>query len=547
MKHLIPKMMTAVPVLALALAVGGCGSSSDDDDDMMTGPTPQEECEMDGGRWNADMSCTSPADLAEEERMAREVAQRMEIDAKIADARTKVDAVDNDSSDADVYAAEMAVEAAKTAISMAADVPMNEKDAHTGRVEEIAMRLSDAKMARMMAIDEANEAAAKDAMALFAGIDETASNLTVAVSAVTDEDGDGGMASVTATGLTPGVEGDDVMKSAEPMLGMWQGTMLTDTNADDASTTVVVYTDIEAAESESVPFDDKYTLANDALAIDADADADAHVKLISADDFMHTGRMNHDPDPDATDDVARIRGMFDGASGEYRCTAADATSCASIESSDGVRLVGTWTFDPDSGAMVMQSTPDAAYAYFGWWLNKGTTEGVEAGTFHGITGPTALVSADFTALGGMAVYKGSAAGKYAINPSLSAASGGHWTADATLTADFGSETTEGMISGMVENFMAGGETMNWSVALGETALTSTTGQFDSGANSGSEVEGDDVVWTIGGVAGAEAGAWSGNLHEAGDNNVPTLATGMFSATHGMVGHMVGAFGAHLEE
>ena len=77
-----------------------------------------------------------------------------------------------------------------------------------------------------------------------------------------------------------------------------------------------------------------------------------------------------------------------------------------------------------------------------------------------MTGATALDSTAFTALGGMAIYKGAAAGKYAINPGLSTASGGHWTADATLTADFGSEATEGMISGMVENFMAGGETMN---------------------------------------------------------------------------------------
>ena len=152
-------------------------------------------------------------------------------------------------------------------------------------------------------------------------------------------------------------------------------------------------------------------------------------------------------------------------------------------------------------------------------------------------------------MGSTATYSGSAAGKYALKPSLSAASGGHWTADATLTADFGTEAANGTISGMVENFMAGGEAMDWSVALGETALTET-GTFDSA--TGDPATGDGVVWTIGGVAGAEAGAWSGGLRGEGDNNVPTVATGMFSATHQagtetIVGQMIGAFGAHLDE
>ncbi|MYD99796.1 MAG: hypothetical protein F4Y03_00755 [Alphaproteobacteria bacterium] len=397
----------------------------------------------------------------------------------------------------------------------------------------------------------ATEADVKAAEALFAGIGD-ASNLTVAVTVVADEDGSGGMAAVTASGLIPGVGGDDVMKSAEPMLGKWQGTMLSDANAADADTNpgassaVVVYTDIEAPKA--VPFGDVHTLAGDVLTIDADADADAHVKLISASAFMHAGRMNHDPDPDAADDIARVRGMFNGAAGEYRCTAATATACASLESSAGVRLVGTWVFDPDSGAMAMMVDP--SFAYFGWWLNKGTTEGVEAGVFHGVTdltGNDAQLAAptDISALGGTATYTGAAAGKYALNPGLSAASGGHWTADATLTADFGNETAPGTISGMINNFMAGGASMDWSVALGSTVLAGG-GVFDTATDTSGDTADNAVVWTIGGVDGAEAGIWSGGLRAEGDNGVPTLATGMFSATHGTVGHMVGAFGADLE-
>ena len=418
------------------------------------------------------------------------------------------------------------------------------------------------------AAKKAREAAAKDAVALFDGITETTTQLTVVIgtagnNGVSDEDGVGGMASVTATGLTPGVGGDDVTKSAEPMLGDWQGTMLSDavpaipataTNAGTSST-VVVYTDITGPDP--VDFGDVHTLdANGNLALVAGADTDAHVGLISASAFTHTGRVVHDPDADVNEEVIRIRGMFNGAAGEFRCTEASGTTgdCVSIESSAGVRLAGTWVFDPDSGAMAMMADP--SFAYFGWWLNKGTTEGVEAGVFHGVTDGTgddellgAATAATFTPLGSTATYSGSAAGKYALKPSLSAASGGHWTADATLTADFGNETTNGMISGMIENFMSGDEMMDWSVKLGETALTET-GTFNSA--TGDPATGDGVVWTIGGADGAESGAWSGGLRGQGDNSVPTVATGMFSATHQagtetVVGQIIGAFGAHLDE
>ena len=410
--------------------------------------------------------------------------------------------------------------------------------------QELANLQEQAKEEQAAKDKAAAEAAAKDAMALFNGIgDDT--NLTVAVTAVTDKHG-GGMASVTATGLTPGVGGNDVMKSAEPMQGMWQGTMLTDANDDDASSTVVVYTDIMAPKS--VPFGDVYTLNGDGNLANATVILAANRSKIMATDFMHTGRKNHDPDPDSATEYAEVDGYFNGASGQYRCLAASATACASHDAGNGVvRLEGAWFFDPDSNAMAMMADP--SYAYFGWWLNKGTTEGVEAGVFHGVTdgtGDAELLAApsDISALGGMATYKGAAAGKYAINPGLSSASGGHWTADATLTAEWGDENAAGMISGMVDGFMAGGEMMDWSVKLGKTALTGTA-TFDSA--TGDPATGDGVVWTIDGVAGAESGAWSGGLRAAGDNGVPTMGTGQFSATHGMVGHILGAFGVHLEE
>ncbi len=476
--------------------------------------------------------------------------ERTAISNAIAAAQTAVGMVTDDASDATVTAADTAIAAAKKAIADAANVPAEEKTANSGTVAQIETALSNAKTSRTAAMKDTNTADAKAAVALFNGFGD-ATNFTVTISAVTDKHGGGGMASFTSDALVPGVGRASVTKSAEPMQGMWQGTMLTDAIADDAATnpgtssTVVVYTDIEAAKS--VPFGDVYDLDANGNLASANVISAANRPKVKAPAFTHTGRKNHDPDPDDTEDVAMVRGTFNGASGEYRCTASSPTACASHDAGKGVvRLEGTWTFDPDSGAMAMEA--DADYAYFGWWLNKGTTtEGVEAGVFHGMTGGTALTAADFQALGGTATYKGAAAGKYAINPGLSSASGGHWTANATLTADFGTEATDGTgdgtISGVIDGFMAGDEAMDWSVALGETPF-SASGSFDTGDDG---ADGNAVVWTIGGVAGAEAGAWSGALHEAGDNNVPTVATGMFTATHGTVGHMVGAFGAHVEK
>ena len=396
---------------------------------------------------------------------------------------------------------------------------------------------------------EAKKAAAKDAMALFngfgdAGDDDTAD---LVLGSITVTDKHGGSATVMADGAggTPAVKATDTMVS---MLGKWKGTELAgDTDGEMPSNTVVVYTDIEAPKP--VPFSEIHELTGDVLSIDADADADAHVKLISAPAFTHSGRMNHDPDPSKADDVARIRGMFNGASGEYRCTAATATTCASHDSSMGVRLSGTWIFDPDSGAMA--SKADDAYGYFGWWLRKaGGTATPEVVPFSGATGLTAtngglLAASTFAALGGKATYKGAAVGKYAMNRGADQyATGGHWTADATLTADFGDETARGSISGMIDGFMAGGESMDWTVTLRKVILSAgAPGEFDSSAATAAD---DGPVWSIGGMAAAGAGSWKGILYSEGKDGVPDAAVGTFSTAYGSVGHMAGAFGVHAE-
>ena len=119
------------------------------------------------------MTCTSAEDLAQE----RATMQRAAIKMKIMEAQTAVNAVNNDSTDAEVGAAEMAVAAAKMAIADAADVPMEEKAANTGTVSALETQLSTAKMARMDAMDEADMAKKmammKTAMKLYAGTERS--------------------------------------------------------------------------------------------------------------------------------------------------------------------------------------------------------------------------------------------------------------------------------------------------------------------------------------------------------------------------------------
>ena len=523
--YTVNKLTALAAAVALSGGLAACGGGGGSTDTSMM-PTPQEMCEDAGGRYNADGSCTSATELQVEQ-----------LQAQIAALRTQ----------------------------LGLDPSENLSDSITELQNDLAALQKQVDDAAEEAAMAAKKAAAADAEALFTGMDAdrdpAGADLVVdeSLMAVTDtHGGSAAIAEATAgttflttapTGAVIAVEATDAM---EPSLGAWKGTQLAGANDDDTiSSTVVVYTDVEP--NMSMPFDEVYGTASD-LTIDADASSDAHVRLIMASGFNHAGVMDHAPDAGTGDDqvTVRVPGTFHGANGQYQCTADSANDCVSHEDDNGVRLTGAgtpvaaWTFVPNPGAMV--SVADATYMYFGWWLHKDST-GPEVDAFHGITGsPTAIVEADFTALSGTATYSGAAAGKYAIDPVAPGtyASGGHWTADASLTADFGSETTDGTITGMVNNFMAGGEMMDWNVALGTTVL-SAAGVFDTGTDTSDDTGSNAVVWTIASETAPSSGAWSGNLHNQGDNNIPTGASGEFSATYTEgghnIGHIAGGFGA----
>ncbi len=228
-------------------------------------------------------------------------------------------------------------------------------------------------------------------------------------------------------------------------------------------------------------------------------------------------------------------GIFQGASGEYKCTG---ETCTATWTTDGIVLAGTWTFDPNDAAKV--TIPDAGYVSFGWWLRKddqGAPSHVEA--FAATVGNVAPLTT--LPIDGSATYTGKAAGKFAIlNNPKGHSNAGHFTADAKLTATFdGVEGAGSSLEGELMGFEANEEQVDWKVTLRKAAWTSPNFTLETAG----------TVWTIGGLAGERAGSWSAGAFDESttdNSNVPTTVAGAFETGFGTTHKMVGAFGATKE-
>ena len=566
MKHLIPKTMTAVPVLALALAVGGCGSSSDDDE-MMAGPTPEEMCTGAGGEW-MNGECTTAQELAD----ARAAMQRAAIDSALTAAGNAVNAVNDDSTDAQVAAATMALAEARKAIADAADVPMDEKDANTGTVDALAAQLATAESARETAMDEAAEEAKMEMAAMgkalkgaltstpldWLGGDIDGDTTGDQISALSSS---GLQVNVSDRAATPAFTASPTMKpgASAGSLGDWAGTHYAHKNAGTGvSNSAIAYNNRAAAKmypiasryavDTNVPTGGTYAAATRTLTFTSPpADGDSNIK---ADGFPTAGQKTFSPT--APSNEVLVTGTYQGASGTYRCSGA---SCAATMQDDGVQLSAGWVFVHDMGAMV--TIPDSAYLYFGWWLQKDKDDKpTSASAFTGVVGTIAALAANPNTLTGKATYTGHAAGKFAISdPLTESGDAGHFTANATLNATFGDGATAG-ISGTVDNFMANEKAVPWSVTLfrrgwdGATAGATTPVDDPDTATVFENVTG--TVWSIDGNSAAASGTWDammydekpGTVADGGDgSNVATSVTGTFQSHYGSTHTMVGAFGA----
>ena len=521
-------LLAACSIVALSAVMYGCVHSSDD-------PPATDDTTMD---------TPDPA-----------IAERAAIKTAIDMASTAVAAVDNDSTDAEVSAADAAVAAARKAITDAANVPDEEKAANTGTVDALASRLTAAKSARTDAMDDARRAAdmamAATAAKLYAGIKTQADDATGTTTddvfaayntAETAIEVTIGTGTAAGTAVTLSEDKDSTVAANHG----WAGKRYADPVGGDMYE-AVVYSNVEAP-TQGKKFggaaaNDEYEYALTDGALPAASIVAANVALTGVTRTAGTETFKlPDPNPgEAT--VINVPGSYHGVSGTYNCDTTDGTStCTAAVAATGFTLggTGTWSFTPTNAEARVMDSADTAYASYGWWIKKAENDGpFTASAFVDFKGTAGDVDiADLAA--GTATYVGGAAGKYALASSTGGTNdAGHFTARATLEADF----EDDMITGTIDNFMgADGQSRNWSVALKKSGVSNT------GAILGSDGTGDPMktVWTIGDDAAAESGQWSGNLREEGDDGVPKVATGTFYSEYGTAGKMVGAFGANKQ-
>ena len=266
-------------------------------------------------------------------------------------------------------------------------------------------------------------------------------------------------------------------------------------------------------------------------------------------------------------DERTFAGSFAGVDGMFVC--AGNAVCATTGNKDGqlTGLTGTWSFRPTKAGAegkVEGVKLDNDYLAYGYWLQ--TVEKADGSMTYGVN-PFATGSMVFgnnntidtaTAVGaleGTAKYAGQATGMYALKSFESGAgvpeSAGQFTADASLTANFGGNAVavndQFYVSGTVNNFRdSDGEHISggaWSVDLLKAGLGTRANDGTVSAHVGTF-----GAMTTGG------GSWTGTFYgpvTANDGSTtvdesktgyPTGVAGEFNAHLGN-GHVIGAFGA----
>ena len=412
-----------------------------------------------------------------------------------------------------------------------ADDAEDEVDRLTGELD-----VANAQLASITAENKRLEAAAAakadsdkaKAVLTSLGEDSVAPSVTLAASS-------SGAVTAKAAGYTMSANAPDAITGYRgAILTTDTGELHVYTNIDDAVATPIG--DIYRASSD--PGEPKvYTVAASTTVDDilwSQAKRDDSVTTVTGED---------------TDAVTTFAGNVRGVAGTFSCTG---TTCEAPTVAQGADVLsgfqGTWTFVPtDPNGKI--DVADVTYLSFGWWLNQMADESYETDVFAAAsTGMGAAVenlAADD--VDGSATYKGGAAGKWAMqSTSDDSASGGHFTATATLTANFDANTaaegaqpnTDGVsIGGTVTNFMTGETSRpNWKVTLTAPDATTAVGP----------ITGAVTEWATGGALKG-TGMWSANFYGSETDTMhPMAATGEFNAaipTTGEVGRISGAFAA----
>ena len=464
---------------------------------------------------------------------------------------------------AQLDAANMALTALNDALMGAEDLTDTEKAPYQREANNAAAPIRTAQAAFDKAMNEADMAdkmaMMATAMKLHAGISAPMGDVTspAATDRAAGYNTDGDILVSVGNGTdapTPVELSEDEDATVAARYG-WTGMRLTGESEDGGTYEAVVYSNV-GEPTEGAKFNVQYPLTDGALAVDTTTAA--NVARVASSIFDQSAGLKRfalpDPNPGGATKIT-VAGSFHGVSGTYSCTPGASSTCAVNKRTSGFQLGtvatdgtftdggGAWMFTPTNPETRLMSTPDPIYASYGWWIHKSEDgETFTASAFAADRGAVPAASG-ITALQGTATYMGGAAGKYALRSMTGGTNdAGHFTARATLEANFNDDT----ITGTIDSFMgADGQSRDWSVALNKSTVSDTgtiAGDPDTDGNTTPQM----TVWTMGGTAASADGQWSGDLKENGDDGVPAIGTGTFSSMFGADGKMVGAFGVNKQ-
>ena len=594
MKLTSNKIFSFMLAAAFALTLAGCGGNGggtaavpDPDTPVVTPePTPEDMCAADGGRFEADGTCTPAADVAAE--MCTASGGRVEADGMCTSAEERIAEAARNS----CVAAGGRSNADGTCTS-AADVDAEMCTAGGGRVEDDGSCTSSEDVAEETCIaggGRSNADGTCTTAAVLATTKAAGTKMTAiaAEAAQTTPDGPGGLAATddhmvaitrdrmdTKVTITVVGAAADAPEFEEVMdLGVAKGfagtmnlrAMEENDDGETVEEVMVIRTDIR--EPKATDFGDVYTLNEET---DDESEGDDSLRIITdnagmlmSSSFSASGAATITlvaevaaVEADPGNNVEAVEGVdafeadatFDGAAGTLKCAGTDGANgnCTVTINAKGevTGATGDLNFTPADKAKVYVAQTD--YLYYGFWLQRTQKDGTtynEVETFYSSNDLEESNGGQLDAVEGGASYKGNATGVYVknvlnTNGTVDTATSGVFSADADLTVNFMGTSipndAHNTVTGSITNFaLEKGEDNDWSVALKGTRASSAN--------------------TISGTAngGGAEGSFSGTLYgespetEATDDGADRVAPGAVAGEFGANfsnGSVAGAFGA----
>ena len=564
-------LMKACLAALFAIGLTAC-SSSDSGTASMPEPTAQEACTDAGGRWNADETCTSAEDLAEEARTLAEnresqMTALMTASGELASALT---ALAGEATRANLDAAKSAKTALDEAITGGMDLSDAEKAPYVLQAANAAGPLGAAETAVAKAeadavAEEANKArlasnaesmlvaeaivgtstrSGHDASADLDESDDPALKLPAKVSSLKTEVKEGATVPTIEVRRDTGVKltamnamspGDGWTAKRFALSDKSRGVVATNLGPDKVKVTEYGYGTFFGTGGKG---------ADDGTLTTATGVLELAITALKSEYFDFPGFVSTPAKGEETSKefpaTFRANGSYRGVPGTFTCTSCELTRAVSADgSTDTVTSTAAMTFTPTRSPTTQplddliveytDRTADTDYLRFGYWMTTTETGGktrhmIE--TFVDATGYGNLAG-DVATLRGKATYSGAAAGIYVhksgVDDSL-VIGDGEFVAAANLTAQFGVEdgsvaaanqwAVTGTVSGF-ESTTGDHDLSGWTLMLRGADLgdrDDTTGAVPiTGADAVANADFVGFSGTTSGGPGTDPGAWSGSF------------------------------------